>query len=158
MVNLKWCFNVKNGLEIVEPNGNMAISYLEMAKESLKMIKNSGESRIWTASTCYYTIYYSLYSVLMKIGIKCEIHSCSIKFMKEFLPNLYNKEDVKLIEDSFELRNSLQYYPGSLVDDKKLNSVKMKAVDFFAKTKEIHANLGEKEINEIRRMVEERSG
>ena len=73
MVSINWCFNTKKGLEIIEPNENMSISYMKMAEESMSMIKKNEESRIWTASTSYYTMYYALYSLMMKIGIKCEM-------------------------------------------------------------------------------------
>ncbi len=146
--------DVKNGIEIVEPSKNMSDSYMGMAEESLKMIKKNEESRIWTASTSYYTIYYSLYSLMMKIGIKCEIHQCSIEFMKHFL-NFYSKEDLDLIKLSFEIRNDLQYYPDKLVSNDKLDFVKKEAVNFFIKTKEILSKLSEKEIREIRKKAEE---
>lgn len=155
MASIKWCFNIKNGIEIVEPSDNMSFSYMKMAEESLHMIKKNEESRIWTASTSYYTIYYSLYSLMMKIGIKCEIHQCSFEFMKHFL-NFYSQEDLDLIKMSFETRNDLQYYPDKLVSDNKLDFVKKGAVDFFVKTKEILSKLSEKQIKEIRKKTEEK--
>jgi uncharacterized protein (UPF0332 family) len=32
----------------------------------------------WIATTAYYARYFALYALLMKIGIKSEIHDCSI--------------------------------------------------------------------------------
>lgn len=156
MVSIRWCLNVKNGLEIVEPSENMSSSYLKMAEESMSMIKKNEESRIWTASTSYYTMYYCLYSVMMKLGIKCEIHQCSLEFMKQFLDEIYSKEDFQLIENAFDIRNSLQYYPDKLVDNSKINLVKIRAVDFFVKTKAILVNLNEARINEIRKKLEKK--
>ena len=137
MVSIKWCLNVNNGIELVEPNDNMSDSYLKMAEESLRVIRKLVESKLWSASTSYYTMYYCLYSIMMKIGVKCEIHKCSIEFMKKFLMNFYNPEDVGLIKTAFEFRNDLQYYPGKLVDKNKLRLVKKGALDFLVKTKKI---------------------
>ena len=43
---------------------------------------------------------------------------------------------------------------GKLVDEKKLESVKNSAVDFFVKTKEILSKITEKQINQIRGLLE----
>jgi len=155
MVSIGWCKSVKNGLELVELNENMASSYLGMAKESLDMIKNVSQSRIWEASTSYYTMYYSLYSLMMKIGIKCEIHSCSLEFMKKFLQSFYSEEEIYLIKIAFDLRSNLQYYPDKLIDESKLLKVKQGAVDFFVKTKEIVSRVTESQISEVRNEFEE---
>lgn len=151
MVSIKWCLYVKNGIELIKPNDNMSNSYLKMAEESLGIIRKIGTgSELWTASTSYYTIYYSLYSVMMKIGVKCEIHQCSIEFMKKYLLNFYNAQEFDLIKIAFDVRNDLQYYPERLVDRKKLEFAKKKAVDFFIKSKEIVSKITEKEIKKVR--------
>ncbi len=95
MVTIKWCLKNKNGIELIEPNENMANSYLKMAEESLEMVPKTKESKIWSASTAYYTLYYSIYAVMMKIGVKCEIHSCSIEFMKQFLSKYYDSNNAE---------------------------------------------------------------
>jgi len=155
MVSINWCLKAKNGLELVGPNKNMADAYLKMAEESLKAIKNNSESKIWTASTAYYTMYYSLYAVMIRIGVKCEVHKCSIEFMKRFLLEFYSKDDVKLVESAFESRNDLQYYPNRLINQNKLEFVREGAVDFFVKTKRVLIKINEKQINEIRNKLRE---
>ena len=87
-LNIRWCLRAKNGLELVEPNENVSRSYLKMAEESLEQLKKL-ESKIWIASASYYTMYYCLYALLMRIGVKCEIHACSLLFMKTFLRKFY---------------------------------------------------------------------
>ncbi len=149
MASIRWCLNVKNGIELAEPNNNMPNSYLKMAEESLEVIKKI-ESELWIASTSYYTIYYSLYAVMIKIGVKCEIHQCSIEFMKRYLPNFYSLFEVDLIKTAFEVRNDMQYYPEKLVDRKKLERVRRGAADFLVKSRDIISRITEKEINQIR--------
>jgi len=150
MVSIYWCLKTKKGLELVESSENMSSSYLKMAEESLRMIQKNKESRIWLASISYYTMYYSLYAIMMKIGVKCEIHNCSLEFMKQFLPNFYSKNDCELIHTAFELRNDLQYYPDRLVDDSILLKISQKAPDFFVKSRKILYSISESEINLIR--------
>ena len=78
MVSIEWCLHQRNGLEMVEPNENPSSSYLKMAEESISMLGRVEGSRIWTATMTYYIFYYSLYAMMLRIGIKCEIHLCSI--------------------------------------------------------------------------------
>lgn len=150
MVSIKWCLNIKNGIELVKQNDNMSNSYLRMAEESLQIIKKTSESKLWTASTSYYTIYYCLYSIMIKIGIKCEIHKCSIEFMKKYLLNFYNLKDLNLIKTAFDTRNDLQYYPERFIDNNKIELVKNGAADFLVKSKEIISKITEKEIKQVR--------
>lgn len=155
MVSIRWCLNVRNGIELIESSENMKRSYLDMAEESLNMIEKNKESRIWTASTSYYTMYYSLYALMMKIGVKCEIHSCTIEFMRKFLTEFYSEADVKLIQAAFDLRNDLQYYPGRFTDLKKLDIVRKEAIEFYIKTKEILIKINESQIKEVRVKIKE---
>jgi uncharacterized protein (UPF0332 family) len=77
---LKWCFGLKDGLQITEANENLANSYLEESKASLKRAEKNFEDGdlLWTTVVIYYAEYYALYSFLQRIGVKCENHFCSI--------------------------------------------------------------------------------
>lgn len=155
VINIKWCLNQRGGLELVEPNTNMSDSYIKMADESLGLLKDvENKSRVWTASICYYTMYYSLYSLMMRIGVKSEIHSCSILFMKEFLGGYYDRTDMKMIEEAFTARNNLQYYTDRPVNEKTLGAVKNHCRLFLIKTKEAIMAINQTEIKEIRKKIE----
>lgn len=108
MVSIKWCLKQKDGLEFIEPNDNMSKSYISMAEESINAIRGVEGSKIWTATMTYYIFYYSLYSLMLRIGIKCEIHSCSLEFMKNYLASFYDKKDIEMIENAFSARIDLQ--------------------------------------------------
>ena len=73
-----------------------------MAEESINVLNDMEKSRIWTATTSYYIFYYSLYSLMLRLGIKCEIHSCSIEFMNVFLKGFYEQKDIKMMERHFQ--------------------------------------------------------
>src|SRR3989338_3832075 len=89
MVSISWCIRQKDGLELIEPNINVSRSYAKMAEESIETLPGVANSRIWTAVASYYIFYYSLYSLMMRIGIKCEIHPCSLEFMRQHLRMFY---------------------------------------------------------------------
>lgn len=70
---LKWCFGIKDGLRIAEPNEILAKSYLEESKFSLERAEKNFNDKdlLWTTVVIYYAEYYALYSFLQKIGVKC---------------------------------------------------------------------------------------
>ncbi len=148
-LNIRWCLRAKNGLELVEPNENVSRSYLKMAEESLEQLKKL-ESKIWIASASYYTMYYCLYALLMRIGVKCEIHACSLLFMKTFLRKFYSEKDIEMIYEASEARSDLQYYPDKGVLDSTINQVKKYASDFYANTMAAFSKLKEDDIKSIR--------
>lgn len=86
MKKINWCKKQKGGIQIQEPNDNLSKEYFENAEESLKVLRSIKEtkSNMWLATTKYYIEYFAVYSVLMKLGIKCEIHDCTISLL-EFL-------------------------------------------------------------------------
>lgn len=153
MVSIKWCVNQKNGIKLVEPNDNMSSSYIKMAEESISVLDNMQKSNIWTATTSYYIFYYSLYSFMLKIGIKCEIHLCSIEFMKRFLTNFYNKTDIDMMKKAFSARIDLQYYSDRPVNHLVIDQSKSYCKDFFIKTKDILSKITESQILSIRKAI-----
>lgn len=155
MVSIKWCLNTKNGIEIIAPNKNMADSYLKMAEESIIVLADVKKSRIWTATTSYYIFYYSLYSLMLRIGVKCEIHSCSIEFVKAFLREFYEKKDFEMMEKAFSARTDLQYYSDRPVDDKIIEDIKKYCKDFYIKTRDALSKVNENQISRIRKELNE---
>lgn len=153
MVSIKWCLKAKNGLELVEPNSNLSKAYIKKAEDSLKSIEIN-TIKEWKITTAYYSIYFSLYAILMKIGIKCEIHSCTIEFAKRFLKDYFNKEDFELLEDAFKARIDTQYYVNKDVPDKQYQEILNQAPIFFAKCKNILLKITQKEIEGIRKELE----
>jgi hypothetical protein len=66
--------------KLIEPNSALAEEYYANAEETLRitnMIKDSG-SNMWLATQKYYREYLAAYSLLMSVGIKTEIHSCTM--------------------------------------------------------------------------------
>ena len=150
MEKIKWCLKVKNGIESVEPNDNLAHAYIKKAEESLEAMRLTKGSRDWHVSTAYYTMYFSLYSILIKIGIKCEIHSCTLEVMKTLLPAYFNEEEYKFLNKSLQSRIDAQYYVNRTVADEQLENMTKRAPKFLVKCKDILFKLTESEIRDIR--------
>ena len=110
---------------------------------------------IFSVSAGYYSMYYSLYSILMRIGVKCEIHQCSIKFMEKFLDEFFSKEHINQISSAFKLRNITQYYVDKIIDKKEINNLLQNAPDFVEHSKNILSSINQDKINEIRNKLNE---
>ena len=144
---LKWCFKIKGGLKIVEPNERLSKSYLEQAKSSLLRAKKDLEDKdlLWTTVAIYYAEYYALYSFLQKIGVKCENHSCSILAVGI----LFGEDKIKIINKHKDKRIDAQYY--MKVDQEiKVKVMLTEAQNFISNFDELVSNLSEKEIKEYR--------
>ena len=155
MNKIKWCAGKKEGLSLTEPNSNLAEAYIKKAEEALESM-GADISKDWKISTAYYTIYFSIYALLTRIGIKCEIHSCTIEFTKQFLKEYFSEKDLDFTEDSLKARIDSQYYVDRTVPDSQYNKMIKQAPEFLVKCKSILLKLNEKKINEIRKKFQER--
>lgn len=152
MVSIKWCCKQKEGINLVDPNDNLSEAYMKMAEASLgTMGREKNYNLAFAISACYYSMYSSLYSVLIKIGVKCEIHSCTLEFMKKFLLELYSNEDYSMIKKAFNLRIIAQYYIEKVIDKEDSDFIISKAPLFFNKTKEVLSKINEDNILEIKK-------
>ena len=150
MISIRWCLQQKDGLQLIEPNENMAISYLYMAEESISTLQGAEKSKLWTATMTYYIFYYSLYAFMIRMGVKCEIHSCSLVFMQQFLKEVYTQQDMTMIKKAFSARSDLQYYTDRPVKEEIIEETKRYCKDFYIKTKDVLAKLSEQQIETIR--------
>jgi len=148
---LKWCFKQRKGIRLIEPNENLAEEYIRSAEETLAVLSNiKGKSNMWLATTKYYCEYFAIYALLMRLGIKSEIHDCTIEVAR-FLERegVLPKGTSKLLENDKELRIDNQYYLKNrkvVIDFNKLR-------DFILRVKEKVNSVTDEEIHEIRRKL-----
>src|SRR3989338_8455966 len=103
MANLKLCLTHKDGIRLVDPSQSLALAYVKKAEDSLVSM-NEINVRDWKISTAYYTMYFSLYAILSRVGIKCELHGCTIEFANSFLKEYFTAEEIDFLEDSMGAR------------------------------------------------------
>lgn len=127
----------------------MANAYIKKAEEALESMRIN-IIKDWKISTAYYTIYFSLYAVLMKLGVKSEIHSCTLEFAKRFLTDFFEKNELNFTEDSLKARVDSQYYIDRTVPDEQYHKMIQKAPEFLVKCKSVLIRLNEKKVNKIR--------
>jgi uncharacterized protein (UPF0332 family) len=152
MKKISWCKKKEGGIKIQEPNDNLSQEYYENAEESMKVLKSIKEtkSNMWLATTKYYIEYFAVYSVLMKIGIKSEIHDCTIA-LASFLENeeIIEKGTSKILENDKKLRIDNQYY----LKNKFVNVDFEKLSDFMLSIKNSLEKLDNEKIRELREML-----
>ena|SRR3989344_3599737 len=144
---LSWCFNIKDGLKIVEPNERLSKSYLKEAKSSLLRAQKNLEDNdlLWTTVTLYYAEYYALYSFLQRIGVKCENHSCSILAVGMLL----GEDKTKIINEHKNKRIDAQYYM-KVDQEEKIKHMLTEAQNFISDFDEIVSNVSNDEIRKYR--------
>ena len=149
-MSLDWC--KKQGMKVIEPNDNLAEEYFKNAEETLRvanLIKESG-SNMWLATQKYYTEYLAAYSILMRIGIKSEIHSCTIEII-----NLLEKERIihfqfaAILEEDKKLRIDNQYYLKNRPVD--FNSEKLS--ELLLKVRKILDTISIEKIQQLRKLI-----
>lgn len=152
MNKINWCKKQERGIKIIEPNENLSEEYFQNAEESLKVLRNitQTKSNIWIATAKYYTEYFSIYSILMKIGIKCEIHDCTIELTKLLEEEKILPPDTSIIlEKDKELRIDNQYY----LKNKPVTINFEELSDFLISIKKSLDTLNIEKINHIRNKI-----
>ncbi len=140
---IEWCIKQNKGIKLVDPNDTLCNEYLKSSEEDLiNLEKVSGK---WISVTAYYSCYNALYALLCKIGIKCEIHECTIALMSLVG---YENKDIGFIEDLKKERIDTQYY---LKEPDKIDFIEIKS--FITKTKEKILDINEKKIENIRSKI-----
>lgn len=151
LVDISWCRKKPNGIKLVAPNDNLSEEYIQTAKETLDTLKSiKNNSKIWLATTKYYAEYFAAYSLLMKIGIKSEIHECTIKVC-ELLEQekMFPKRYSKILDDDKKLRIDNQYY----LKNREVKISYTEILDFILNIKDLKEKLTLEQIENIRRKV-----
>jgi len=90
----------------------------------------------------YYACYSAIYAILMKCGIKCEIHDCTLELLNLFP---FTKEEKEFIFNLKEDRVKSQYHLKNIIlkDEEEVKK-------FIFKCKTIITDLNSQKIQEIR--------
>lgn len=155
MEKIRWCLKIKNGIELVELNDNLSKVYLKKSEDALKAAAALDGNIDWEISSSYYAMYFALYAILMRIGVKCEIHSCTIEFMGRFLSDYFDAEDRKLLKDSMRMRIDAQYYADRDISEDESRKMISEAPQFMVLCREVLFRIKEIDIEDIRKKIED---
>lgn len=138
-----WCARQAGGIKLVQQKPHLSESYMKEADETLDVaLQISGK---WKIITAYYACYNALYSLLMKAGVQCEIHDCTIEVMALFG---FEQKEIKFMAELKEDRIQTQYY---LKEKELKNEVAVKM--FVSKCKVLLDSLNSENIEKIRARI-----
>ncbi len=150
MVNINWCLKQKKGIKFIEPNNDLAKEYIKSAEETLFSLKNGVEdSNMWKATKKYYAQYLAVYALMMKIGIKSEIHECTIELTR-YLEELFPRNTFNNLMKDKQLRIDNQYY----LKNKEITTNYDELFTFILSIKEKIHSISTPEIKKIREKIE----
>lgn len=144
MDKIEWCCLQKDGIKIIEPSEIVGKRYFDDADSDF--IDMQKASLKWKNIVGYYACYNAFYAILQKIGIKCEIHDCTLElfsFIKGF-----SEKQIKLITFLKSNRIGVQYY---LQKPKEINEKEI--ADFILTCKQVFASLSYDDVQEIRNKI-----
>src|SRR3990170_8119534 len=155
---LTWCFKQKRGISITEPNQNLTKAYLKKATSALNTMTATLQinETEWTATAAYYARYFALYALLMKIGVKSEIHDCTIN-IAQLLANhrILSQKLVDDIAEAKQTRIDTQYYVATQLHQKQIRQNAETARKFVLDIEQTIENLTNEQINAIRTWLKE---
>ncbi|NOQ38385.1 hypothetical protein GQ472_05860 [archaeon] len=142
---IRWCLKQKRGISLIDAKPHLSDSYIKEADETLdNVLVTKGK---WKVITAYYACYNALYSILMKCGIKSEIHDCTIELMSLFD---FDASDIEYFGKLKQDRINVQYY---------LKEIQLEDTDdvkrFIVKCKQILNRLGSSEIENVRESLKQ---
>ncbi|MCW4005476.1 MAG: HEPN domain-containing protein [Candidatus Bathyarchaeota archaeon] len=157
--NLWWCLRQKHGIRIISPNLNLTKAYLKKSVSALNTMNAAIEleETDWITTTAYYARYFALYALLMKIGIKSEIHDCTINLALLLAKN--NIIDPKLAEELDQAKNDrieTQYYVEQEQTKQATKNNAKNARHFVLEIEKTIENITPKQIASIRRQLKPR--
>jgi len=149
---LKWCEKQKNGIKIVNESINLQKAYLAKSKDAIKSMEVNAKAGIndWAVAASYYARYDAVYALLSRIGVKCEIHDCTIALFKHLFSGKIAPEFIQDLEQSKDDRIDAQYYTKTIKINQ--NRVISDTKNFVLEIEKIIDNLTKSDIAALQAM------
>ena len=142
---IKWCLKQVKGIKLIELKPHLSESYIKEADETLENVFSAKGK--WKLITAYYACYNAFYALLMKCGIRCEIHDCSLNLMELFG---FDTDKIELLKKLKGDRIQAQYYLKNIVLEDELNIKK-----FILRCKTLLNDLNSEKIEKIKEEIKE---
>lgn len=153
-----FCFKKANGLKLISSNENLVNVYKRKSISALNMLQSAIEKKEdeWILDTSYYAKYFMVYALFIKVGIKSEIHDCTIFALKSIFCDfgIISPELCKDLSDSRDLRVGSLYYDKDFGKNEILNKANT-APNFCLEVESIVDSLSKEDIARIRKIFEE---
>ena len=109
-----WCARQRRGIRLIDGSELLRQAYRKKSRDSIVALQSLVESGVgtWAASASYYAKYHAVYALFMQVGIKCEIHDCTIAVFKEVFDDAALDGLAADLAGSKKIRAAAQYYEG----------------------------------------------
>lgn len=148
---LEWCAKQKKGITLVKESENLQKAYVKKSKEALKSMEVNANAGIneWAVSASYYAKYFIIYALLSRMGIKCEIHDCTIALFVYLFGNDLPQQLLQDLRQSKKDRVDAQYYTSTV----KIDATKLifTTKEFVLKIEQIADGIDATKIAKIRK-------
>ena len=110
--HLKWCLGQSKGIKLARSSDNLAKAYMQKSRNALMSMEINAKAGIteWAVSASYYAKYFAVYALFMKIGVKCEIHDCTITLFNYLFADNVHPSVIQEFKQSKENRIEMQYF------------------------------------------------
>lgn len=144
------CF--KKWARIIDPNDNLSYAYLQKARHDLVVLRSiSSEDTEWKATVAYYARYHVLTALLLRVGVECKNHNCSLMIAESLFSNVISSDLLKEVKEAKRQRIDLQYYTDRVIEKEEFEQ-NIKNVDgFVGKLQQIIESLIREDIDRIRK-------
>jgi uncharacterized protein (UPF0332 family) len=152
---LKWCLKQSKGIRLVKPSENLLKAYLRKARNALKSMEVNAKVGIteWAVSASYYAKYFAVYAILSKIGVKCEIHDCTIELFDYLFRGSVPQELIQELRQSKEDRIEMQYYTQEVKVN--LDQLMNQTRDFVLEIEKVIDRLDSERIAQLQKKLKE---
>ena len=78
--HIGWCARQRRGVRLVDGSDRLERAHRKKSRDSIVALRAVVESGVgtWAASASYYAKYHAVYALFMKVGIRCEMHGCTV--------------------------------------------------------------------------------
>ncbi|MGI0046277.1 MAG: HEPN domain-containing protein [Nitrosotalea sp.] len=134
---LKWCAKQNKGIKLVNASASLQKAYLKKSENAIKSMNANAKAGIdeWVVSTSYYAKYFAVYALLSRLGIKCEIHDCTLSIFEYLFLTEISAKAMQDLQQSKDDRVDAQYYTETIKTDQ--NALIADTKDFVLKIQEI---------------------
>jgi uncharacterized protein (UPF0332 family) len=152
---LNCCLKQSKGIRVITPSENLAKAYLNKSENAIKSMEVNAKADIteWAVSASYYAKYFSVYALLTKIGVRCEIHDCTITLFEHLFSDSVSQEIIKDLRNSKQDRVEMQYYTQQPEVD--LEKVVKKTKKFVIEIEKLIDALNSEKTTELQKRLKE---
>jgi len=152
---LKWCLRQERGIRLP---CRLTISRRRIWRNhamSLRSMEVNAQAGIeeWTVSASYYAKYFAVYALLSKIGVKSEIHGCTIALFGYLFSTVEYHHLVRELRQSKDDRVDVQYYSREL--EVNLTDLMQQTKQFVLQIEELIDGLNSEEVAALQKKLKE---